>query len=395
MPTVRSSTRGFLNRGPAVTLYKPPKLRDLDMEVIGGIEEARRRLHHMLKGPDDWQRQFRRTCYARNIQASTSIDGHSVSLDDAVAAVVGKTPTHVDPQDWDAVRNYWDAMTYIAQLANDPDSTHMEAALIRSLHYMMMKHDPSSLPGLFRSGSAVVWSTANPDVVYEGPDFELLADLVDELIDELNSRETKASPMIQAGMAHLNLVLIHPFKNGNGRLARALQTLVLGRDLTLGLEYSSIEEYLGRHAATYFDVLHEVCEGSWRPHRDALPWLRFVLVAHHHQTLTLARRVRDAERLWEAIDQMTQTMDINRRNLPTLFSAAIGFKVRRSDHIGDAEVSHRVATSDLKSLVNRGLLDPVGEKKGRYYVAADQLRELRLMTREMKTPIPDPFASAA
>lgn len=260
---------------------------------------------------------------------------------------------------------------------------------------MMMKHDPSAMPGSFRSGSVFVWSTATREVIYEGPDFEMVADLVDELVHELNTTPADSSLLVQAGMAHLNLVLIRPFKAGCGRMARALQTLVLSRDLILPSELSSIEEYLGRNTAAYYDVLAEVGAGSWQPERDALPWLRFVLLAHHRQTLTLARRVREAERLWEAIDQMSQTLEIDERNLPTLYSAAVGFKVRRSDHLAHAEVSDRVATSDLRALVDGGLLVPIGEKRGRHYVAADPLRELRVKTREEKTPIPDPFANAA
>ena len=46
-------------------------------------------------------------------------------------------------------------------------------------------------------------------------------------------------------MAHLNLVMIHPFRDGNGRMARGLQTLVLAREGDLAQDYISIEEYLG------------------------------------------------------------------------------------------------------------------------------------------------------
>lgn len=66
-------------------------------------------------------------------------------------------------------------------------------------------------------------------------------------------------------MAHLNLVMIHPFSDGNGRMARCLQTLVLAREGILEPEFSSIEEYLGRNTQDYYSVLAETSEGSWHP----------------------------------------------------------------------------------------------------------------------------------
>jgi Fic family protein len=48
-------------------------------------------------------------------------------------------------------------------------------------------------------------------------------------------------------MAHLNLVMIHPFRDGNGRMARCLQSVVLAREGVLSPVFMSVEEYLGRN----------------------------------------------------------------------------------------------------------------------------------------------------
>lgn len=75
----------------------------------------------------------------------------------------------------------------------------------------------------------------------------------------------------------------------------------------------------------------------------------------------------------------------------TLYSAAMGLRIRRPDHIAYAEVSERVATTDLRTLVDSGLLEPVGEKRGRFYVAAEPLSRLQATAREQRKPIRDPF----
>ena len=65
--------------------------------------------------------------------------------------------------------------------------------------------------------------------------------------------------------------MIHPFSDGNGRMGRALQTLVLARDGILSPPFSSIEEYLGAKSNTeaYYDVLRTGAAGTWQPERDA------------------------------------------------------------------------------------------------------------------------------
>jgi len=82
-------------------------------------------------------------------------------------------------------------------------------------------------------------------------------------------------------MAHLNLVMIHPFRDGNSRLARALQTLLLARDAVLDPIFSSIEGATrGRHY-----VARPVMAGAGRQLRrrrsaveDPYPWLPAALL---------------------------------------------------------------------------------------------------------------------
>src|SRR3990172_4743171 len=112
---------------------------------------------------------------------------------------------------------------------------------------------------------------------------------MNELVDGM--REEQGPAIVRAAIAHLNLVLIHPFRDGNGRMARCLQTLVLAREQILEPIFCSIEEYLGRNTLAYYDILAEVGGGSWQPERDALPWVRFSLTAHLRQARTMLRRI--------------------------------------------------------------------------------------------------------
>ena len=363
-------------------LFQAPGLDDRELEVIESIENTRRSLRHLLYEPTRWRGLLRRSAAAGHIRASTGIEGHHVSRDDALAAVDQAEPFDAKEADWAAVLGYRDAMDYIIRLAADPHFTY-SGGLIRGLHYMMMKHDSESRPGLYRLGAVFAGD-------YEGPDPDEVPGLVEELAAALNDSDDPWPALVRAGMAHLNMLMIHPFKDGNGRMSRALHTLVMGRAGALDPRFSSIEEYLGRRTRDYCLVLAEVGGRSRQPERDARPWVRFVLRAHHHQAGRMVWEVDRADRLWERLTELRTEAGLDERNMGSLYNAAMGYRVRRRDHIDYAEVSERVATSDLAKLVDLGFLAPAGERRGRYYAAAAPLRSL---ASEDPPPIPDPFGA--
>jgi Fic family protein len=68
-----------------------------------------------------------------------------------------------------------------------------------------------------------------------------------QALSETFAKPSSDDPLVRGAMAHLNLVMIHPFRDGNGRMARALQTMVLAQDQVVEPTFSSIEEWLGNN----------------------------------------------------------------------------------------------------------------------------------------------------
>jgi Fic family protein len=68
-----------------------------------------------------------------------------------------------------------------------------------------------------------------------------------DVVGWLREGDLDAPVVVRAAMAHLHLVSVHPFGDGNGRIARIVQSLVLAREGLLSPEFASIEEYLGKH----------------------------------------------------------------------------------------------------------------------------------------------------
>jgi Fic family protein len=234
-----------------------------------------------------------------------------------------------------------------------------------------------------------VVNSKSGETVYEAPDVELIDGLVQELIDFLKA-DVNVQPIIRAAMAHLNLTMIHPFRDGNGRMARALQTLVIARDGLLHPVFSSIEEWLGANTSDYYDILAVVGQGQWNPHRDASPWLRFCLKAHYQQAATLIRRNEEYEKLFEGIQAIIEREKLPDRVAMPLFDAALGLRLTNSRYRTETELTEFGASRDLKRLSEAGLLDPKGERRGRIYFAAKPLVDLRNSVRR-RMPLSDPY----
>lgn len=290
-----------------------------------------------------------------------------------------------------AVVGYRTAMTFVLQLGRSKNFTYNDG-IIRSLHFMMIQHDLTKRPGNWRPGTIYVRREPNGEVVYEGPDAEMVPGLIDELVYSLNDDSDGQHVLIKAAMAHLNLVMIHPFCNGNGRMARCLQTLVLAQEGILEPEFCSIEEYLGKNTQDYYRVLAETGQGAWHPRNSAKAWIRFNLTAHYRQAVTLVQRTKVMDLLWEELADIAGSRGLPDRLLFALSDGAVGYRVRNSSYRNLAEVSDILASRDLKNAVDAGLLVATGERRGRLYTGAPILRAVfdKLKSEHLRR-VPDPF----
>lgn len=372
-------------------LFQCPDLQAAELDVLAKIEKLRQELDFTLP-PRRWFGLLRRNTFARAIQGSNSIEGYNVTIDDATAAVEGEEPIDDKTEAWAAVNGYRLAMTLILQKAGDPHFSY-STEFLNSLHFMMLAYDLTKNPGCWRSGSIFVRNEIEGETVYEGPDAEEVPALMLELIEALN-QPSDVPPVVQAAMGHLNLVMIHPYSDGNGRMARALQTLILARvGISRNPIFVSIEEYLGRNTQAYYDVLAEVGSGRWQPDGDTRPWIRFCLKAHYQQAATIRQRSQVLHRLFDEIERLAQAQDLPERSIASLAEAAMGLRIRNSTYRSLADISEGTASRDLKRLVELGYLKAHGKKRGRFYVAGEALQKLAIKVGKPQR-IGDPFEAS-
>lgn len=367
-------------------MYLLLELDEQERDVRAVIQRYNDTLALQVRQANRWTAPLRRMTFARNVQGSNSIEGINASVDDVAAIAQGEKPATVDEDTERALSGYQLAMTYVLQLAKDPVTVN--PTLINSLHFMVTSHDLTKRPGRYRNGPVYVQQEATGDIVHEGAPHELLPALMTELSSTALS--DGGDRLLDAAMAHLNFVLIHPYKDGNGRMARVLQSLVLAADDDISPVFYSIEEYLGRHTQAYYDVLAKVGQGRWEPEtatpEQVRPWVRFILTAHLNQAAERAARIIAVSEASMKLDEMLSSAGVDDRAMDALFDALLGASVTRARYIASladsgTEVSPQTATRDLTALTKAGLLVSSGQKRGRTYKAGEVLVDLRQRVR--------------
>jgi len=376
-----SSTPGWI--------YAIPPLNSEDEAVLGEIHQMRRALRHFLHTPRQWLGSLRRSALARAIRGSNSIEGYLVAEDDAAAAIDDDEPIGADERTFLEIQGYRAALGYVLALGDDP-STEFDETELRAMHYMMLRHEPSKSPGRYRKGPVYVHDGRSNRVVYEAPDAEAIPALMESLVESLH-RNTGQDPIVRSAMAHLNLAMIHPFRDGNGRMARALATLVLTRSAIGEPEFSSIEEWLGANTEEYYSALAHTGRGRWAPDGDAGLWMSFNLRAHHMQAQTVARRADEAAQTWQQLNELVNQHSLPERAMDAMFDAVLGYRVRRSGYVKRSGVTEQTASRDLTALTEAGLLVAHGVGRGRFYVAGEPLVRAQSTRRESRKPLREPY----
>ncbi|MGA4995222.1 Fic family protein [Nonomuraea bangladeshensis] len=375
-------------------LYRTPKLDEADRRALEEIEAMRYDLRMHVRPQTRWTKQLRRTLTARAIVGSNTIEGYAASVDDVEALMAGEEPLESSESTRKELESYQRAMTYIQGLSDAGDELVYDLGLLNGLHFMIQEHHPDKRPGRLRQGPVYVTSPDDPAVAaYTGPDPELVPVLMGELVAWLNEGDLDAPVHVRASMAHLNLVKIHPWADGNGRMSRALSTLVFAREALMPAEFSSIEEWLGRGQNTYayYQVLGEVGGPEWSPERDTHPWIKFCLRAHHVQVQQAKRRVDLLSRAWRELSAVTAVAGLDERTVFALLPAFWGSRVRRTVYQQDAELSTQQAIRDIRELCRLGWLAPQGQARGRYYVAGPAMQPVLAAVQQSTQPYIDPY----
>src|SRR3954469_7011820 len=341
----------------------------LDAPLQGQLEELddlRTSLGREVRARGRWIGTLRREVRASSIDGSTSIEGFSVSPDEALALTSGRRSPDQGNEDRQAVACYAQAMDHVGTMAVDPSFRWLDRVIL-DLHFDACCFQRDKDPGLWRTGPIGV-TGADGSLEYRGPDAGEVVELMDEVVTWLAEGNPDADVVVRAAMAHLNVISVHPFRDGNGRIARILQSLVLAREGLASPEFFSIEEYLGKHTRQYYAALRATQGGSYQPQRDATAWVAFCLDAHLAQARQRLAQVEQAATRWQRLEDLTADRGWPERMVIALEQSLLG-GTDRGKYSEEAEVSPATASSDLRRLLDSGLVEQRGRTRNISYVA--------------------------
>lgn len=343
--------------------------------LLGSLTELRRlrmELEAQTSRPIRWLGSLRRQVRATSISGSTSIEGFSVSPEEAVDLAERRAAVAEDDENRQAVACYARAMDHVGTMAADPGFRWLDRVIL-DLHFDACYFQRDKEPGLWRTGPIGV-TAADGSLEFRGPDAEDVPALMSEIVAWLQEQEPEADPAVRAAMAHLNVISVHPFRDGNGRISRIVQSLVLALEGLRAPEFFSIEEYLGSHTQYYYAALREVQAGSFQPDRDATAWVEFCVNAHIVQARQRLSQLEEAGARWSRLEALVELRGWPDR-LVIALEQSLAARTDRTRYGREADVSPVTASHDLRRLVDAGLLQQRGRGPSTSYQARQGLRQ--------------------
>ncbi len=333
-------------------LFQTPRITKQLRAQLDELEELRGRLGAETGGAGLWLGSLRRQVRASSAESSISIEGFHVPEDEAAKLVAGEEPPGTEDQSRMALACYARAMDHVGVMASDPHFRWLDRVIL-DLHFDACDFQRDRSPGLLREGPIGVTS-GDGSLAYRGPDAEEVPGLMAELVNWLQTGDLDAPAVVRAAMAHLNLVSIHPFGDGNGRISRIVQSLVLARECLISPEFSSIEEYLGAHTPAYYGALRALRD-RYQPQRDAAGWVAFCVEAHLVQARQLLAQIERAGARWSFLERLVEDRGWSDR-LVIALEQSLFHGADRSSYATEAGISPATASADLRRLLDTGLV---------------------------------------
>src|SRR2546430_1217744 len=204
-------------------------------------------------------------------------------------------------------------------------------------------------------------------IYFTAPPADRLDAEVAAFLDWFNSSR-KVDPVLGAGLAHLWFVTIHPFDDGNGRIARAVADMALARSEDTHQRFYSMSSQIRQERNAYYDILERTQKGSL----DITDWLEWFLACFTLATTNARETLRSVlhkAHFWEKY----RAQPFNERQVKVLNTLLEGFegKLTTSEWAALNRCSQDTAYRDILDLVDRGILkkDPSPGRSTSYSLA--------------------------
>lgn len=251
-------------------MYSPKyTITNAILKYIGIIEAAKEVIDHAPLLPY-YEKKFQNEAIVRSVHYGTHIEGNELDFRQAEKVMQGQDVVARE-RDVQEVINYRRAMEFIGTAKVVDRKIPVDEELIKKLHRLTVEkilgEDKS---GEYRETQVVIRNSWTGEVSFKPPLSIAVPIQMKELIDFIN-KDAEIHPVLKSGVVHYEFVRIHPFVDGNGRVARCLATLILFQEGYDIRKFFSLEEYFDTDPANYYRALQSVQASN----EDLTTWLEY------------------------------------------------------------------------------------------------------------------------
>lgn len=223
--------------------YNPPyEITNQILEYVASISEKIGRIS--VTTNLDNKPHLRKNNKIKSVYSSLKIEANSLSLDQVYSVINGKIVLGKQ-KEIQEVKNAYEAYEQFEMI--DPYSIED----LKKYHGVMTKYLVTE-SGTFRKGEEGVFN--GEKCIFMAPPAWLVPNLVQQLFTWINEQKDHVHPLILSCVFHYEFVFIHPFVDGNGRMARLWQNVILGK-WNLIFEYLPIESQIEKFQSDYYDAI--------------------------------------------------------------------------------------------------------------------------------------------
>ena len=176
-----------------------------------------------------YEKKFREEAIVRTVHHGTHIEGNELNLTEAERVLKGQ-PVVARDRDIQEVINYRNVLNYLDYVGQGEISKgRITEEVVKKIHTLTVeKLMQPEAGGSFRKTQVVVKNSKTGEITFRPPPAIEVPYQISDFLEWLNkTSKDDMHPVLKAGITHYELVRIHPFIDGNGRMARAAATLVL------------------------------------------------------------------------------------------------------------------------------------------------------------------------
>jgi len=325
-------------------------------EELERLEALRYPLHCNGALPRRWGGRLRREWEVGVVAASVGIEGVPVTADEVRRILAGDRPAWVCESDCGLVEGYREAVEYALRRADD-DAFRWSREFVLQIHRRVMgvQFDPEA--GTFRHKNVWLGDRASGVVVYQPPPFQDVPGLIDEMC-EWAQEATDPVPVI-AALVHVRLAGIHPFIDGNGRVARILASVAMRRGGYSTQEFTSLEEWWGSHQDEYYAAFRDLGHG-WKADADVTRFITVHVRAQRRQVEAFWLKQAVECEIWGVLEGIVcEVLGQPVRLAEALFDGFFGRPVTNRYYRRLVGIGGRQAAEDLALLAEKRLLGSV------------------------------------